>query len=214
MMRKALVLPLLLAASWLQAARADEAAAQPVAPAYRLSTEAAGGLAADRLPSGSLNAPEFFYRLPSDFTFDSLTGVNPDFMGNPTDHTRATLRYTWLSNSGWAMKVGMSTLLEPDTTWQRMMLAATDRPRVTALPSMHLAGQGRLSDRWTLSLDAEGQRWSRGQSLDMDLRLDYHLTPGLALFGSYRLTDNFGDTSDFNGFPVTSSARFGVRLRF
>lgn len=212
-MRKAVALSILLAALPL-AARADDASSQPVAPAYRLSGTDSSA-AAGRLGSGSLSTPEFFYRLPSDFTFDSLTGVNPDFMGTPTDRTRATMRYTWMASPGWAMKVGMSTMLEPDTTWQRMMLAAADRPRVANMPSMHLAGQGQLSDRWTLSLDAEGQRWARGQSLDMDLRLDYHLTPGLALFGSYRLTDNFGDAAgDAMGFPVSSSARFGVRLRF
>jgi len=36
----------------------------------------------------------------------------------------------------------------------------------------------------------------------------------VALFGSYRLTDNFGESSDLGGFPVSNSARFGVRLRF
>lgn len=170
--------------------------------------------APDSLPNDTYRAPEFFYRLPSSFTFDTLAGVNPDAIGGPMDHARATLRYTWLANPTWAMKVGLSTQLEPDTTWQRLMLAASDHPRVGPAPAMHLSGEHQLSERWMLSLDAEGQHWSRGQSLDMDLRIDYHLTPSVALFGSYRLTDSFGEAGDYTGFPVSSSARFGVRMRF
>jgi hypothetical protein len=191
-------------------ARADDA---PVPAEYRLNGYLPRPVA-DTSPSGGLSPAEFFFRLPSSFTFDSLAGVNPDAVGGPLDRARATLRYTWLSNSSWAMKVGLSTRLDPDTTWQRLMLAATDRPRVAPMPSMHLSGQGQLSDRWMLSLDAEGQRWDRGQSLDLDLRIDYHLSPGLALYGSYRLTDNIGENIEALGFPVSNTARFGVQLRF
>lgn len=191
-------------------ARADDG---PVPAEYRLNGYLPRTVADGNRADG-LNPTEFFFRLPSSFTFDSLAGVNPDAVGGPLDRARATLRYTWLSNSSWAMKVGLSTRLDPDTVWQRLVLAAADRPRVATMPSMHLSGQGQLSDRWMLSLDAEGQRWDRGQSLDLDLRIDYHLSPGLALYGSYRITDNFGENVEALGFPVSNTARFGVQLRF
>jgi hypothetical protein len=194
-------------------ARADEPAAQPVPSEYRLNGYVPSQVA-DSARTDALGPPEFFFHLPSSFIYDSLAGVNPDAVGGPLDHARATLRYTWLSNPTWAMKIGLSTTLEPDTTWQRLMLAASDRSRLNPMPAMHLSGQSQISDRWMLSLDAEGQHWARGQSLDMDLRIDYHLTPSLALFGSYRLTDNFGENNEYVGFPVSNSARFGVRLRF
>jgi len=190
--------------------RADDA---PVPAEYRLNGYLPHHMAEAGRPDG-LSPTEFFFRLPSSFTFDSLAGVNPDAVGGPLDRARATLRYTWLSNSSWAMKVGLSTRLDPDTVWQRLVLAAGDRPRVAAMPSMHLSGQGQLSDRWMLSVDAEGQRWDRGQSLDVDLRIDYHLSPGLAVYGSYRMTDNFGENPELLGFPVSNTARFGVQLRF
>jgi hypothetical protein len=186
--------------------------AQGVAPVYRL-TGYVPVVVAQSLSDDSQRPPEFFYRLPSSFVYDSLAGVDTD-LGGPADHARATLRYTWLSNPGWAMKVGMTAAMEPDSAWQRMMLAATDRPRLNTMPSMHLSGEGQLSARWMFSLDAEGQRWARGQTLDMDLRVDYHLTPQFALYGSYRLTDNFGELDPTSGFPVSNSARFGVRLNF
>lgn len=187
-------------------------AGQGIAPVYRL-TGYVPVVVAQSLSDDAQRPPEFFYRLPSSFVYDSLAGVDTD-LGGPGDHARATLRYTWLSNPGWAMKIGMTAAMEPDSTWQRMMLAATDRPRLNAMPSMHLAGEGQLSQRWMFSLDAEGQRWARGQTLDMDLRVDYHLTPGFALFGSYRLTDSFGELDPTAGFAVSNSARFGVRLNF
>lgn len=206
----------LLSMCWLvTGAQAQDGEAVPVKSAYRLSglgaAEAADAARADASTAGT---PEFFFRLPSSFMFDSLTGVDPDALGTPADRAHATLRYTWLSNPTWAMKIGLSTTMEPDTAWQRLLLAANDKARVGSTPLMHLSGQHQFSDRWMLSLDAEGQHWSHGQSLDMDLRLDYHLTPSLALYGSYRLSDAFGDAYEGYGFPVSNSARFGVRLRF
>jgi hypothetical protein len=195
------------------AGRADEAISQPVPAAYRLSGFVPSQVS-DPTQADALGSTEFFYHLPSSFVFDSLAGVNPDAVGGPLDHARATLRYTWFAQPSWAMKVGLSTTVEPDTTWQRLMLAATDRLALGPMPAMHLSSQNQISDRWMFSLDAEGQHWSRGQSLDMDLRIDYHLSPSLALYGSYHLTDNFGESNEYFGFPVSNSARFGVRLRF
>jgi hypothetical protein len=200
-----------LALLWAGTAHANDPAPQQVPPEYKLNAYVPGSAGGTSAGDASA-APEFFYRLPSSFVYETLTGLDPDTFGSPTDRGRATMRTTWLANSSWAMKVGMSNLLEPDTTWQRMMLAATDHPRISPMPSMHVAGESQLSEHWMLTLDAEGQHWTRGQTLDMDLRLNYHLTPTFALFGSYRLTDNFGE--DLTGFPVSNSARLGVRLDF
>jgi hypothetical protein len=210
----ALLLALAAAQARAQQSGAPATEAPSVPAAYRLTGFVPSQPLDLGVPDTALSrAPEFFYRLPSSFTYDSLSGVNLDGLGG-LDPARATLRYTWLAHPSWAMKIGLSTPLEPDSTWQRLLVAAGDRPRLGLSPAMHLSGESQLSEHWMLSLDAEGQRWSRGQSVDMDLRINYHLTPGLALFGSYRLTDSFGEAYENIGFPVSNTARFGLRLSF
>jgi hypothetical protein len=198
------------------ASRADEPAEGTVPPEYRLSSLTPTGAEAPALPGVSRlgSRPEMLFTLPATFSFDSLTGLNVEDLGNPLDRPRATVRYTWFSNPSWDVKIGLSTTLDPINAWQRFFASTSDRMRVGTFPTMHVAGEGRLADRWMLSINADGLRTARGQGIDMDLRVDYSLTRDLALFGSYRLTDSTGDSQDVYGFLPSNSARFGVRLRF
>jgi len=201
---------------WASTAWADEVASQ-IPPQYRLSTLTPTGSPPPTLPGvASLGAgQEFLFTLPASFRFDSLAGINLDDVGSPLDRPRATYRYTWFSHPSWDVKIGLSTSLDSGTPWQRFIAASsTDHLHVGALPTMHLSGQGRLADRWMVSVSAEGLWTGRGQGLDMDLRVDYSLTRDVALFGSYRMTDSIGEGPEIYGFVPSNSAQFGVRLRF
>ncbi len=127
---------------------------------------------------------------------------------------QALSRAAGATASNWDVKLGLSTSLDPLSSWQRLLAPTPERVRAGALPSMHVSGQGWLSERWLLSVNAESLSTSRGQGLDMDLRVDYSLTPNFFLYGGYRLTDSTGDGPAFYGFLPANSARFGVRLRF
>jgi|GEM_PF-3195751 len=188
-------------------AKADE----PSVPnLYRLDSTLPGAI------PGLVNSPpaqEFVFALPASLEFDSLAGINVDDLASPHDRPRATYRYTWFSHPGWDLKIGLSTTLDAVTPWQRFPMAS-EHLHVGSLPTMHLSGQGRLADHWLLSVNAEGLRTARGQGLDMDLRVDYSLSPNVALYGDYRLTDSSGDGAETYGFVPANSARLGVRLRF
>jgi len=194
-----------------------DAPAQSVPPQYRLEAPPSANALTPTLPGvASLGlGHELLFGLPASFRFDSLSGINLEDVGNPLDRPRATYRYTWLSRPGWDFKIGLSTALDQITPWQRLVAPApSDHLHVGSLPTMHLASEGRLADRWLLSVSAEGLRTARGQGLDMDLRVDYSLTRDVALFGSYRLTDSSGEGPEVYGFLPSNSAQFGVRLRF
>jgi len=200
-------------------ARAADAGATPaleIESPYRLAGLPPPGLELPALPGLSAlgSRSEFLFTLPATFSFDSVTGINADNLGSVLDRPRATVRYTWFSHPGWEMKIGLSTTLEPGNTWQRFLSPSSDRLRVSALPTMHLAGEGQLADNWLVSLSAEGMRSQRSQGIDMDFRVDYRLKPNMALFGSYRMIDSTRDGQDIYGFLPSNSARFGVRLRF
>ena len=194
-----------------------QAPGQSVSAQYRLEAPPSAGTLVPSFPGvASLGVgQELLFGLPASFRFDSLAGISLEDVGNPLDRPRATYRYTWLSRPGWDFKVGLSTALDQVTPWQRLVAPApSDHLHVGSLPTMHLASEGRLADRWLLSVNAEGLRTARGQGLDMDLRVDYSLTRGVDLFGSYRLTDSSGEGPEVYGFLPSNSAQFGVRLRF
>jgi hypothetical protein len=187
-----------------------------VPPEYRLSSAPLALHPAPGLANVAAlgNRPEFLVSVPASFGFDTLGSVAPDEIGNLLDRTRATVRYTWLAHPGWDVKVGLSTMVDPGSSWQRFSTPAYDHLRMGNLPTMHLLGERRLADRWMLSLSADGLHTTRGQALDMDLRIDYSISRDVALFGSYRLSDSSGDGPEVYGFLPSNSARFGVRLRF
>jgi len=187
-----------------------------VPPEYRLSSAPLALHPAPGLASVAAlgNRPEFLFSVPASFGFDTLGSLGPDEIGNLLDRTRATVRYTWLAHPGWDVKIGLSTMVDPGSSWQRFSTPAYDHLRMGNLPTMHLLGERRLADRWMLSLSADGLHTTRGQGLDMDLRIDYSISRDVALFGSYRLTDSSGDGPEVYGFLPSNSARFGVRLRF
>jgi hypothetical protein len=195
-----------------QAARGESA----VPPEYRLASLAPAITRAPMLPGvAALGAgQEVLFSLPAAFGFDLLSHGSLEDLGGPMDRLRATYRYTWFSRPSWDIKVGLSTTVDAGNSWQRFLSPAADRLRAGSLPSMHVSSEGRLADRWLLSVSADGMLTGRGQGLDMDLRVDYSLTRNVALFGSYRLTDSTGEVPEFYGFVPSNSARFGVRLRF
>ena len=197
-------------------ARADETDQSLVRPEYRLDTLRPAGTRAPALPGiASLGGgQEFRFSLPASFGFDSLSGVSLEDLGNPLDRPRATYRYTWFSRPGWDVKIGLSTTLDQNSSWQRFIGSTSDRLHAATLPTMHFSGESRLADRWLLSVNAEGLRTARGQGLDMDFRVDYSLNRDVGLFGSYRVTDSSGDWTEMSGFVPSNSAQFGVRLRF
>lgn len=175
----------------------------PVTPAPGLNGVAALG-----------GGQEFLFSLPAAFAIDSLTHANLDDLGSVLDRPRATYRYTWFSRPSWDVKIGMSATLDTSSNWLRSLYLTPDRLHASSLPSMHLSSQSRLADHWLLSVNAEGLRTTRGQGVDMDLRVDYSLSRNMAVFGSYRLTDSSGEVPEFYGFVPSNSAHFGVRLRF
>jgi hypothetical protein len=200
----------------LQSTPAAAAIAAATAADYRLSTAAPPISPMPMLPGVAKlgGGQEVLFSLPAAFGFDLLSHGSLDDAGGPLDRLRATYRYTWLSRDSWEIKVGLSTTVASGNSWQRFLSPSADRLRPGNLPSMHISSEGRLADRWLLSLSADGMLTGRGQGLDMDLRVDYGLTRNVALFGSYRLTDSTGAVPEFYGFVPSNTARLGVRLRF
>jgi hypothetical protein len=114
----------------------------------------------------------------------------------------------------WAWKVGITANLREMSESLRAAASLTPA-RFGSLPLLHFAGEGRLSPRWSMAVDADGLITGRGRALDLGVRVDYALTRTFSLYGGYRLNDAAGEAVDDPlSAGLVSSARFGVRYRF
>lgn len=130
------------------------------------------------------------------------------------DPYRATYRYTFLELREWQWKVGVTANLRAFDDALRPGLAFGQRLRLGAVPQVHLAGEGRLADRWRFAFDADSPTTLRGRSLDLGLRVSYSLSPNFSLYGGYRLSDPAAEGDDAYTGGLANSANVGLRLRF
>jgi hypothetical protein len=189
--------------------------------AYRLIDAYHASILPPATPGSSLTTndlhtgTEFFYRLPSQFVYESLNGLSRPSLLGAFEHAQATVRYAWLARPGWSIKLGLVTDLDARSSLLQTGLISPEHLRNAGVPQWHLASEGLLSPHWRVSLDAQSTRLLHPQALDLNLRLDYRLTPHLDLYSAYRLSDAQADGIDplFNPAPA-NLARFGLSLRF
>jgi hypothetical protein len=129
------------------------------------------------------------------------------------DPLRATYRYTLLAAPGWQMKLGLSTNLADSANVLRPALGA-DHAGFGSLPLLHLAGAAQWSPRWRLAFAVDGLATTRGRAIDLDLQVDYLMTPSVSVFGGYQLTDAAGEAESFYGNNLSNRANIGLRYRF
>ena len=143
--------------------------------------------------------------------FDSWSGRG---MGYDLGTTRATYRYVVSQSPDWAWKVGITANLREMSESLRAAASLTP-PSFGGLPLLHVAGEGRLSPRWSMAFDADGLITGRGRAVDVGVRVDYALSRTFTLFGGYRLNESSGEAyDDVLNTGFVSSARFGLRYRF
>lgn len=209
------------AATILLAATAAAVAAQPSDPRFALvpwpdyalaSRPAPGEAGALRIEATARLAPRHELRLAS----TAVGSAGLDAWGLPAaalavqpEPLRTTYRYTLFQDHDWAWKLGLTA--NTRTTLSALRL---DRPAIDALPMVHMAGEGRFSDRWRVSFAADGLVTPRGRSLDFALQLDYRFTPNMSVFGGYRLSDGMSLIDDSLPAGLSNAARLGFRYRF
>ncbi|GAB4477439.1 MAG: hypothetical protein OHK0044_23860 [Burkholderiaceae bacterium] len=211
------------------AAEATSAGTEDIAPLYRLidpapliSARWQTSAFAARLEGTAWIAPRHELRFSSTRLDGADYGRGPEgvsfarLSNAPTlrlDPYRATYRYTFLEQHDWRWKVGVSASLRTFDAL-RPGLTFGQRPRLGSLPQVHIAGEGRLADKWRLAFDADSPTTLRGRSLDLGVRVSYALSPNFSLYGGYRLSDPAAEGDDAYAGGLANSASVGMRLRF
>lgn len=140
-------------------------------------------------------------------------GANERMTDLNIDPLRATYRYTLLAEPSWQMKLGLSTNLA-DSAYLLRPALGSDPAGFGSLPLLHLAGAAQWSPRWRLAFAVDGLATTRGRAIDLDVQVDYLMTPSVSVFGGYQLTDAAGDAEDFYGGGLSNRANIGLRYRF
>jgi hypothetical protein len=197
--------------------------AQPTNPLYRLvqpemALPAGGAMGGFRVETFTSLAPRHEVRLSAEPTVGfSASAFDPwsnRALGYDLGTTRATYRYVVAQSPDWAWKVGITANLREMSESLRAAASLTP-PRFGGLPLLHVAGEGRLSPRWSMAFDADGLITGRGRAVDVGVRVDYALSRTFTLFGGYRLNESSGEAyDDVLNTGFVSSARFGLRYRF
>ncbi len=178
-----------------------------------------------RLETSTSIAPRHELRFSSEMLSSGVAGLVPTGDLALRFDSRATYRYTFLEQPDWALKVGITAPLRDTGDNSRVGLLG-DRTRLgysplarayqstSFVPMMHLAGEGRLSDRWRFNVDADTLWLPHSRGLDLGLRVNYFWAPNFSIFGGYRLSDLATDLDDPVASGLNNTANIGVRYRF
>ncbi len=178
-----------------------------------------------RLETSTSIAPRHELRFSSETLSSGVAGAAPNGDPGLRFDSRATYRYTFLEQNDWALKVGITAPLR-DTSYSGRNDLAGDRPRLgyspfarayqftSFVPMMHLAGEGRLSNRWRFNVDADTLWLPHNRGLDLGLRVNYFWAPNFSIFGGYRLSDLALEFDEPVASGLTNTANIGVRYRF
>ena len=85
---------------------------------------------------------------------------------------------------------------------------------VGLVPLLYLAGEYRLTDRWTLGADLDGLAGGPGRAIDAGVALDYKLSTDWHIGVEARLLDGGADVDDVFNFATFTSAALSLRARF
>jgi hypothetical protein len=140
--------------------------------------------------------------------------------GQPTkgtyrfDSYRLTYRNRWKQgpNSDW--RIG-ATLKVRDAEVSLEQGALSETSANTGLvPLLHVYGEERLSDLWTLSFDIDGLAAPQGRAFDVAVRAEYAVTPNNVLYLSARTLEGGADNDEVYTFAGFGYLTLGTRLRF
>ncbi len=84
---------------------------------------------------------------------------------------------------------------------------------VGVVPLLYLAGEHRLTDRWTLGADLDGLAGGPGRAIDAGVALSYKLASQWHVGVEARILDGGADTDDVYNFARFTSAAFTIRAR-
>lgn len=188
------------------------------------------------------SGPEFFVRLDAHWDINDKHGLrvvlsplevsgtgelaaDTEFAGErfpagTTDATyqfnayKLTYRYTFFDDASWQWRVGVTGVVRDANVELRQGDNQANDDNVGFVPTLHLSGVYRFSDRWRFSMDFDGLAGGPGRLIDLGLKLDYTINKHWRVGGGYRTVEGGVDTDDVYNFAWLNYAVLDVRYWF
>ena len=153
--------------------------------------------------------------LARDTAFDGTT-----FAAGETEGTyqfnayKLTYRYSFPERGRWRWGVGFTGVVRDAKIELRQGDRVARNTNVGFVPTLHLSGDYRLSDRWTFGLDVDALAGGPGRLIDLGAKLDYALGERWQVGAGYRTLEGGADTDEVFNFSWLNYAVLDVRYRF
>lgn len=127
---------------------------------------------------------------------------------------RLTYRYRFLANEHWQLRVGATGYIR-DAEIRLEQGGTSERDgNIGFVPTLHLDGEYRLSDRWRIGADFDGLAGGPGRLLELAVKANYDLDENWTVGLGYRAIEGGADTDSVYAFAWVQSAVLSVGFRF
>jgi hypothetical protein len=127
---------------------------------------------------------------------------------------RLTYRYRIYEGERWKWKIGATGKIRDARIELRQNgISAVDK-NVGFVPLLHLDGEYRWADRWSLNLNMDGLAAPQGRAFDVALKVRYDLSKNWTLSAGYRMLEGGADTDEVYTFAWLHYAAVSINFRF
>jgi len=130
------------------------------------------------------------------------------------DSYRATWRHALVDSRDWTFKLGATAKIRDARIALSQGGITAEKSNTGFVPLLHVYGERRLGERWTLIGDMDALAGGPGRAIDAGLRVRWQLNPTWAVQGGWRILDGGVDTREQFNFARFTSWTLGVAARF
>jgi hypothetical protein len=188
------------------------------------------------------SGPEFFARLGALWQINAVHGVRlvvapfevdgsgtlsretefagETFAAGATEATykfnayKLSYRYTFYDRAAWRWRAGVTAIIRDANIELRQGALAANDDDLGFVPTLHLSGEYRMSERWRFAFDFDGLAGGPGRLVDLALKVEHDLNDRWRIGAGYRLFEGGVDTDEVYNFGWFNYAVLGVEYRF
>jgi hypothetical protein len=127
---------------------------------------------------------------------------------------RATWRYALWQQPDWTFKVGFTGKIRDASIGLSQPGLSAVKDNIGFVPLLHLYGERKLGERWTLIGDFDGLAGGPGRAIDLGVRARYQINPTWGVQAGWRMLDGGVDNREQYNFARFTSFNLGIAARF
>ena len=153
-------------------------------------------------------------RLSRDTTFSGETFAAGETAGTYRFNAyKLTYRYTLSERGPWRWGIGFTGVVRDARIALRQGVRRADKENVGFVPALHLSGDYRWNERWSIGVDFDGLAGGPGRLFDIALKLHRELGERWRLGFGYRTLEGGADTEEVYNFAWLHYAVLDLRYR-